>query len=95
MGSYRSVEVNRLVCAGKRLHDALVEQGDASVNSISSKYLQECQVMLSIKASLPIPNAYSLKTRSAHESRNQTLRSRRKGLGTRVHPSCPQDGMLT
>jgi len=63
VGSYRSVEVNRLVCAGKRLHDALVEQGDTSVSSISSTYLQECQVMLSIKdclASLPIPYAYSV-----------------------------------
>ena len=48
VGSYGSVEeleINRLVCAGKRLHDALVEQGNAGVTRISSKYLQECQVM--------------------------------------------------
>ena len=48
VGSYGSVEeleINGLVCAGKRLHDALVEQGNAGVSSITRKYLQECQVM--------------------------------------------------
>jgi len=44
-GSVEEVEVNGLVCAGKRLHDALVEQGNAGVSSITRKYLQECQVM--------------------------------------------------
>ena len=45
-GSVEEVEVNGLVCAGKRLHDALVEQGNAGVSSITRKYLQECQVTL-------------------------------------------------
>jgi len=44
-GGVEEVEVNGLVCAGKRLHDALVEQGNAGVTSITRKYLQECQVM--------------------------------------------------
>ena len=44
-GSVEEVEINGLVCAGKRLHDALVEQGNAGVSSITRKYLQECQVM--------------------------------------------------
>ena len=47
VGSYGSVmelEVNGLVCAGKRLHEALLEQGNAGVAAISSKYLLECQV---------------------------------------------------
>ena len=44
-GSVEEVEVNGLVCAGKRLHDALVEQGNAGVSSITRKYLQECQVI--------------------------------------------------
>ena len=47
VGSYGSVEeleVNGLVCAGKRLHEALVEQDNVGVDTIVRKYLQECQV---------------------------------------------------
>ena len=36
--------MNGLVCAGKRLHEALLEQGNAGVAAISRKYLLECQV---------------------------------------------------
>ena len=47
MGSYGSVEeleVNGLVCAGKRLYAALLEQGNAGVADIARKYLLECEV---------------------------------------------------
>ena len=47
VGSYGSVEeleMNGLVCAGKRLHEVLLEQGNAGVAEISRKYLLECQV---------------------------------------------------
>ena len=47
VGSYGSVEelqVNGLLCAGKRLHEALLEQGNAGVADIARKYLLECQV---------------------------------------------------
>ena len=47
VGSYGSVEeleMNGLMCAGKRLHEALLEQGNAGVAAISRKYLLECQV---------------------------------------------------
>ena len=47
VGSYGSVEeleVNGLVCAGKRLHEALLEQDNAGVADIARKYLLECQV---------------------------------------------------
>ena len=47
VGSYGSVEeleMNGLVCAGKRLHEALLELGNAGVAKISRKYLSECQV---------------------------------------------------
>ena len=44
-GSVEEVEVNDLVCAGKRLHESLVEQGNIGVTNITRKYLQECQVM--------------------------------------------------
>ena len=47
VGSYGSVEeleVNGLLCAGKRLHEALLEQGNVGVENIARKYLLECQV---------------------------------------------------
>ena len=47
VGSYGSVEelkVNGLVCAGKRLHEALLEQGNIGVADIVHKFLLECQV---------------------------------------------------
>ena len=47
VGSYGSVEeleVNGLVCAGKRMHDALLEQGNIGATNIARKYLEECQV---------------------------------------------------
>ena len=43
-GSVEELEVNGVACAGKRLHDALVERGTAGVANIVRKYLQECQV---------------------------------------------------
>ena len=47
VGSYGSVEelkMKGLVCAGKRLHKALVEQGNAGVEKIVSRFLEECKV---------------------------------------------------
>ena len=47
VGSYGTVEeleVNGVVCAGKRLHEALLEQGNAGVTDIARRYLLECQV---------------------------------------------------
>ena len=48
VGSYGSVEeleVNGLVCAGKRLHEALLDQANAGVADIARKYFLECQVL--------------------------------------------------
>ena len=57
VGSYGSVEeleVNGLVCAGKRLHEALVEHENVGVDTIVRKYLQECQVTSSVSGMLYI-----------------------------------------
>ena len=43
-GSMEELEVNGLVCAGKRMHDALLEQGNIGATNIARKYLEECQV---------------------------------------------------
>ena len=48
VGSYGSVEelqVKGLVCAGKRLHETLLERGNEGVLNIERKFLEECQVI--------------------------------------------------
>ncbi len=48
-GSYGTVEevnVDGLVCAGKKIHDALVEAGDPN---ISERYVDECQLMSDLR----------------------------------------------
>ena len=48
VGSYGCVEelqVKGLVCAGKRMHETLLEPGNEGVANIERKYLEECQVM--------------------------------------------------
>jgi len=47
VGSYGSVEelqVKGLVCAGKRMHEALLERDNEGVSNMERKYLEECQV---------------------------------------------------
>ena len=44
-GSVEELEVNGLVCAGKRLHDALLDRENAGVANIERRYLEECQVI--------------------------------------------------
>ena len=47
VGSYGSVEellVKGLVCAGKRLHETLLERDNEGVINVERKYLEECQV---------------------------------------------------
>ena len=43
-GCVEELEVSGVVYAGKRLHEALLEQGNAGVADIARKYLSECQV---------------------------------------------------
>jgi len=48
VGSYGSVEelqVKGLVCAGKRLHETLLDRDNEGVLNIERKFLEECQVM--------------------------------------------------
>ena len=52
VGSYGCVEeleMNGLLCAGKRLHDALLQRDNVGVANIEQKFLEECQVMLTSK----------------------------------------------
>ena len=43
-GSVEELEVNGAVCAGKRIHETLLEQCSAGVADMARKYLSECQV---------------------------------------------------
>ena len=47
-GSYgivEELEIKSLICAGKRIHESLIEAGNAGVQCIAGKYVQECQLM--------------------------------------------------
>ena len=46
-GRVEELEVNGLMCAGKRLHEALLEQDIASFENIKRRYQDECQVISS------------------------------------------------
>ena len=43
------VEVNGLICAGKKIHEALLDAGNVGVQEIASKYVQECQLMSDLR----------------------------------------------
>ena len=44
-GSVEEIETNGLICAGKRLHEALLERDNEGAINIERKYFEECQVM--------------------------------------------------
>ena len=43
------VEVNGLICAGKKIHEALLDAGNVGVQEIASKYVQERQLMSDLR----------------------------------------------
>ena len=43
------VEVNGLVCAGKKIHEILLDVGNVGVRDIAAKYVQECQLMSDLR----------------------------------------------
>ena len=43
------VEVNGLVCAGKKIHEILLDVGNVGVRDITAKYVQECQLMSDLR----------------------------------------------
>ena len=43
------VEVSGLTCAGKKIHEALLDAGNVSVEDVASKYVQECQLMSDLR----------------------------------------------
>ena len=43
------VSYRKLVCAGKKLHEVLIEADNDGVDGVVQKYLQECQLMSSLR----------------------------------------------
>ena len=51
-GAYGSVEelvIDGVLCAGKRIHEALLEEGNAHVPSLVRKYVEECQLLSNLR----------------------------------------------
>ena len=51
-GSYGSVEklkIDGAICAGKKLHNALVETGNMGVQNIIRKFIEECEIMSELR----------------------------------------------
>ena len=52
VGSYGSVEeldVDGLICAGKSIHETLIERGNFGLENIAQKYVDECQLMSDLR----------------------------------------------
>ena len=43
------IEVNGLICAGKKIHAALLDAGNVGIQDVASKYVQECQLMSDLR----------------------------------------------
>ena len=43
------IEVNGLVCAGKRIHEILIDADNAGIENVARKYVQECQLMSDLR----------------------------------------------
>ena len=41
--------MNGLVCAGKKIHDILIDAANAGVENVAGKYVQECQLMSDLR----------------------------------------------
>ena len=51
-GSYGSVEelmINGFVCAGKKIHEILLQMGNYGVENVAQRYVQECQLMSDLR----------------------------------------------
>ena len=43
------IEVNGLICAGKKIHEALLDAGNVGIQDMASKYVRECQLMSNLR----------------------------------------------
>ena len=48
-GSVEELEVSGVACAGKKIHEILIEQGNIDTDNIVSRYVDECQLMSDLR----------------------------------------------
>ena len=48
-GSVEELEVSGVVCAGKKIHEILIEQGNFGTDNIVSRYVDECHLMSDLR----------------------------------------------
>ncbi len=48
-GTVEELDVDGLLCAGKRLHDVLVERGNYGTPSILKKFVEECSLLSNLR----------------------------------------------
>ena len=48
-GSVEELEISGVVCAGKKIHETLIERGNIGAEEIASKYVEECQLMSDLR----------------------------------------------
>ncbi len=48
-GSVEEVEVDGLICAGKRIHEVLVDVSNEGIQLVAQKYVAECQLMSELR----------------------------------------------
>ena len=48
-GSVEELEIDGLLCAGKKLHDMLVEAGNDGVQNIAEKFVEECTLISDLR----------------------------------------------
>ena len=41
--------MNGLICAGKKIHDVLIDAANVGVENVAGKYVQECQLMSDLR----------------------------------------------
>ena len=48
-GSVEELEINGTICAGKRVHEILLEEGNADVQNLVQKYVEECHLLSNMR----------------------------------------------
>ena len=48
-GYVEELEINGLICAGKKIHEILLEMGNHGIENIVRKYVEECQLMSGLR----------------------------------------------
>jgi serine/threonine protein kinase len=48
-GSVEPLELNGMMCAGKKIHDVLVDVGNEGADSIAARFVEECKLMSELR----------------------------------------------